>query len=87
MLNDRGLPASAQVREHIAPMLPEVEQQVADFMAEIGPALVDPPPPPPTGAGETVSIMQRLYEEVLFDRMSPLEAAEQFIQEVDAATS
>jgi multiple sugar transport system substrate-binding protein len=87
MLNDRGLPANSQVREHIAPMLPDVEQQVADFMAEIGPELVDPPPPPPTGAGETVSIMQRLYEEVLFERVTPLEAAEQFMAEVDAATS
>jgi multiple sugar transport system substrate-binding protein len=87
MLNDRGLPANLQVREHIASMLPDAEQQVADFMSEIGPQLVDPPPPPPTGAGETVSIMQRLYEEVLFERMTPLEAAEQFMQEVDAATS
>jgi multiple sugar transport system substrate-binding protein len=87
MLNDRGLPANPEIREHIAPLLPDVEQQVAEFMAEIGPELVDPPPPPPTGAGETVSIMQRLYEEVLFERMTPLAAAEQFMQEVDAATS
>jgi multiple sugar transport system substrate-binding protein len=87
MLNDRGLPANSQIREHIAPMLPESEQQVAEFMAEIGPELVDPPPPPPTGAGETVSIMQRIYEQVLFEQLTPLEAAEQFMQEVDAATS
>jgi multiple sugar transport system substrate-binding protein len=87
MLNDRGLPANPQIREHIAPMLPESEQQVAEFMAEIGPELVDPPPPPPTGAGETVSIMQRIYEQVLFEQLTPLEAAEQFMQEVDAATS
>jgi multiple sugar transport system substrate-binding protein len=86
-LNDRGLPANHQVRDHIAPLLPEAEQQVAEFMAALGPELVDPPPPPPTGAGETVAIMQRLYEEVLFEQMTPLEAAEQFMQEVDAATS
>jgi multiple sugar transport system substrate-binding protein len=87
MLNDRGLPANLEIREHIQPMLNDVEAQVAEFMAEITPNLVDPPPPPPTGAGETVSIMQRLYEEVLFERMTPLEAAEQFMTEVEAATS
>jgi multiple sugar transport system substrate-binding protein len=87
LLNDRGLPANLELRDHIAPLLPDAEQQVAEFMAEIGPDLVDPPPPPPTGAGETVSIMQRLYEEVLFEQMTPLEAAERFMQEVDEATS
>ncbi|MPZ26037.1 MAG: extracellular solute-binding protein [Micromonosporaceae bacterium] len=86
MLHDRGLPANLQLREQIAPGLPETEQQVSEFMTEIGSSLVDPPPAPPTGAGETVSIMQRLYEEALFDRLTPIEAAEQFMQEVEAAT-
>ena len=87
LLHDRGLPANLQIRGEIAAMLPDTERQVSEFMTEIGPSLVDPPPPPPTGAGEVVSIMQRLYEEVLFERMTPLAAAEQFMQEVEAATS
>lgn len=87
MLHDRGLPANLEIREQIAANLPDVERQVSEFMTEIGPSLVDPPPAPPTGAGETVSIMQRLYEEVLFERMTPLAAAERFMQEVEDATS
>ncbi len=84
LLNDRGLPANLKVREHISSLLPPAEQQVSDFMTEIGPELADPPPPPPTGAGEVVSIIQRLYEEVLFERLTPMEAAERFIQEVES---
>lgn len=87
MLTDRGLPANLEVREEIQPLLPDTEQQVSEFLAEIAPDLVDPPPPPPTGAGEAVDIIQRLFEEVLFERMTPLEGAEQFMQELDTATT
>jgi multiple sugar transport system substrate-binding protein len=87
MLTDRGLPANLDLREEVKPQLDENAQQVADFMAEIAPDLADPPPPPPNGAGEIPDIMTRLWEELLFDRMTPLEAAEQFITEATAATS
>ncbi len=86
MLTDRGLPANLEVREQILPLLPETENQVAEFMAEIASDLGDPPPPPPNGAGEIPAILTRLWEEVLFERMTPIEAAEQFISEATAAT-
>jgi multiple sugar transport system substrate-binding protein len=87
MLTDRGLPANLVQRERIAPTLPDTEQKVVDFMADLAPTLAEPPPPPPNGAGEVPNIISRLFEEVLFERMTPLEAAEQFMQEVEAATS
>lgn len=87
MLTDRGLPANLDVREEILPMLPDTENKVAEFMAEITPDLADPPPPPPNGAGDIPDIMTRLWEEVLFERLTPIEAAEQFITEAEAATS
>lgn len=86
MLNDRGLPANLQVREHITAMLEGPDAQVAEFMTELQPELVDPPPAPPQGAGDTVTIMQRIYEQVLFEQISTAEAADQFIAEVEAAT-
>lgn len=85
MLTDRGLPANLERREAILPELPDTETQVAEFMAEIAPELADPPPPPPNGAGEIPDIMQRMFDEVLFERMTPLEAAEQFMQEAETA--
>jgi multiple sugar transport system substrate-binding protein len=86
MLNDRGLPANLQVREHITPLLEGAEAQVAEFMTKIQPDLVDPPPAPPQGAGDVVDIIQRYYEQILFGDLTTLEAAEQFMAEVDAAT-
>lgn len=87
ILTDRGLPANLQVREHITPMLGDADAQVAEFMAAIQPDLVDPPPAPPTGAGEVVDIMQRIYEQALFGEITTTEAADQFISEVQTATS
>ena len=85
MLTDRGLPANLQIREHILPMLPEDQVQVAEFLEALAPDLGAPPPPPPTGAGETFAITGRLYEEVLFGNLTTLEAAEQFMSEVETA--
>jgi multiple sugar transport system substrate-binding protein len=87
MLTDRGLPANLEIREQILPLLPDTENQVSEFMATIAPDLADPPPPPPNGAGEIPGILTRLWEEVLFERLTPLDAAEQFIAEATAATS
>jgi multiple sugar transport system substrate-binding protein len=86
-LTDRGLPANLDIREAILPLLPETETQVSEFMAEITPDLATPPPPPPNGAGEVPAIFTRLWEEVLFEQRTPLEAAEQFITEATEATS
>jgi multiple sugar transport system substrate-binding protein len=86
-LTDRGLPANLEIREAIQALLPETETQVTEFMADITPDLADPPPPPPNGAGEIPGILTRLWEEVLFEQQTPLEAAEQFITEATAATS
>lgn len=87
MLTDRGLPANLELREAILPRLPDTENQVAEFMAEIAPELGDPPPPPPNGAGEIPDIMQRMFDEVLFERLTPLEAADQFMREAETAIS
>lgn len=87
MLTDRGLPANLEQRERIVPALPETEQSVFGFMDDVSDELGDPPPPPPDGAGDVPDILARLWEEVLFEQQTPLEAAEQFIQEATAATS
>ena len=87
MLTDRGLPANLDRRAEILPMLPATETLVSEFMAEIAPDLADPPPPPPNGAGEIPAILTRMWEEVMFGQMTPLEAAEQFIAEAEVATS
>jgi len=87
ILTDRGLPGNLEVREHILGELSDADQIAADFVADVTPDIVDAPPPPPTGAGEVADILARYNEQVMFGQMSPLDAAEAFIDEATAATS
>jgi len=84
-LTDRGLPANLKVREAILPELTAADQKVADFMADLEPDIVDNPSVPPNGANEIQDIMIRINTEVLFERMTPDEAADAFLKDVGAA--
>lgn len=84
-LTDRGLPANLTVREAILPELTAADQKVADFMADLEPDIVDNPAVPPNGANEIQDIMIRINTEVLFERMTPDEAADAFLKDVGAA--
>ncbi|MFI2293711.1 ABC transporter substrate-binding protein [Isoptericola sp. NPDC019571] len=84
-LTDRGLPANLTVREAILPELAAADQKVADFMAALESDIVDNPAVPPNGANEIQDIMIRINTEVLFERMTPDEAADAFLKDVGAA--
>lgn len=86
-LTDRGLPSNLSVRESILGDLEDADAKVAEFMADLEDEIVDGPPVPPNGAGDVQDIMIRLNSEVLFGSMTPDEAAEAFLSEVEAATS
>ncbi|WP_286218526.1 ABC transporter substrate-binding protein [Paraoerskovia sediminicola] len=85
ILSDRGLPSNTDVREAIAGDLSPVDQQVADFLKDLEDEIVDGPAVPPEGAADIPEISGRINTEVIFDRMSPQEAAEQFTSEANGA--
>ncbi|GAB4084563.1 extracellular solute-binding protein [Myceligenerans cantabricum] len=84
-LTDRGLPANTDVREVITDDLTDADQQVAEFMADLEDEIVDASPVPPEGSAEMQDIMERVNTEVVFERVTPQEAAQMFIEEVNAA--
>ncbi|GAA1849126.1 sugar ABC transporter substrate-binding protein [Myceligenerans crystallogenes] len=84
-LTDRGLPANSEMRELITPELADADQAMADYMADIEDEIVDAPPVPPNGSAEMEEIMERINTEVLFERITPEEAATMFMEEVGAA--
>lgn len=86
ILADRGLPANVDVRSHIIDSLPEADARSAVFLSEIEGTIVDGNPPPPIGAGQVVDITKRVTEDLTFGDLTPAEAAEQFMSEVEAAT-
>ncbi|MFE3456741.1 ABC transporter substrate-binding protein [Nocardiopsis aegyptia] len=86
LLADLGLPANLEVREHILDDLPEGDARMAEFMTEIEGTIVDGNPPPPIGAGDVVDITDRVSDGLGFGELTPAEAAEQFMSDVEAAT-
>lgn len=87
MLSERGLPVNVAERERILGQLSPGDQKAAAFLEEIEPDVAPPPPLPPQGAGEVQGILQRLNQEVMFGALTVEQAADAFIQEVEAATS
>ncbi|ASR55569.1 sugar-binding protein [Cellulomonas sp. PSBB021] len=85
LLSDRGLPANTDVRAAVEPLFNETDKQAAAFLADIADDIVDGPPVPPNGAGEVAAITKRINQEVLFERLTPQKAAEQFTSEVSSA--
>ncbi len=82
-----GMPANLAVREAITPDLSESERIVADYMDALDGVIVDSPPTLPNGAGEATAILQRATAEVLFERLTPAQAAERVRQELESATA
>ena len=51
-------------------------------------SLLEPaPPPPPKGAGTVKATFQRVYDDVIFERSTPAQAAEKFMSEAQKAIS
>ncbi|MGH9209304.1 MAG: ABC transporter substrate-binding protein [Acidimicrobiales bacterium] len=85
LLSDRGVHINTELREEISDQLGPADATATEFVAEVTPDLEDPPPVPPVGAGEVQDIIQRINEEVLFDRLSVEDAVQQFMDEARAA--
>ncbi|HEV2517120.1 MAG TPA: extracellular solute-binding protein [Devosia sp.] len=77
---ERGIPASAASREHIAGSVTDLERQTLDFFANLGDLLGPIPPSPPSAAGEiSQSLLGTLSQEVAFGAKSPEDAAAQLV--------
>ncbi|MCO5954829.1 ABC transporter substrate-binding protein [Microbacterium yannicii] len=85
LLAERGVPANEKIREYITPKLDEVNQEVVDFLDEIAPRVGDAPPATPPGGGAIETIIDQHTQRVLFGELSPADAAESFIAELQQA--
>jgi len=85
---ERGLPANQEVVEHIRANLSPEQQMMADFVAIVEENAPEAAPlAPPPGADTAEPMLRRYAEDMLFDRISPAEAAEQFTAELDQSVS
>ncbi|HVX83168.1 MAG TPA: ABC transporter substrate-binding protein, partial [Devosiaceae bacterium] len=72
---ERGIPASASVRDAIAPLLSPQDQIALHFVSNLGDLLGPIPPPPPSNAGEIdIDLLLKKSQEVAFGQQSPEDA-------------
>jgi multiple sugar transport system substrate-binding protein len=84
---NRGIPANPEIREHLRPGLTPVQQTEYDFIERVSGHVDGDFVIGPTGSTESVAILQRLNDQVLFGTMEPAAAGEQFVTELTAAVS
>lgn len=84
---NRGIPANAEVREHLSADLTPVQQTEFDFIERVGEHADGDFVVGPTGSTESVQILTRLNDQVLFGQLEPAAAAQQFVDELTAAVS
>ncbi|QOV40298.1 carbohydrate ABC transporter substrate-binding protein [Streptomyces ferrugineus] len=80
----RGIPVNGSIREEIEPRLKDFDKTIGDYQASLDGTLNDPPQAPPAGDNALQTTFQRDYDQVSYERMSPREAAENYVTEAKA---
>ncbi|GGA87015.1 sugar ABC transporter substrate-binding protein [Brucella endophytica] len=80
---ERGVPASASMRDQLAGKLDDVSKSMVQYIADITPGAGELPPAPPPGAGEFAFALKRVAEEVAFQRITPEEGGVRLVQDAE----
>ncbi|MGC4937673.1 ABC transporter substrate-binding protein [Kribbella sp. DT2] len=83
LLAERGVPPNTEIRTAVATKLQPADAASQAFIQAIAKELGKPSPPPPVGGGQVEKIIQRYTTEVLFGRLSPGDAAQKFLDEMN----
>lgn len=77
LLADRGIPLNTEIMDYISDDISEADQELFSFVNSQAEAFGPPPPTPPEGGGDYENVFLRAITDVMFDRLSAEEAAEQ----------
>ncbi|NUP17753.1 MAG: carbohydrate ABC transporter substrate-binding protein [Streptomyces sp.] len=80
----RGIPVNDAIREEIEPGLKDFDRTIAAYQTSLEGTLKPPPQAPPSGDNALQATFQRDYDQVSYARMSPREAAENYVTEAKA---
>ena len=83
----RGLPVNAKNRDLVGATLAGPPAQGLAYEKAVVSRLTAAPPPPPKGAGAVKTSFQRIYDDVIFGRSTPQQAADKFLAEAKQALS
>ena len=82
-LLNRGVPSNPEAITAMGDALTETDRDVVDFLEAIGPELAGAPAVQPMGTADSQNTFTRLLDEVRFGSLTPAEAAEQTLAEVN----
>ncbi|WP_058306258.1 ABC transporter substrate-binding protein [Gracilibacillus massiliensis] len=78
IMADRGIPVSSVIKEELSNEVPDAQAQVFDYISWVEENSSPMGGPDPSGAGEVISALQRLAEQIIYGEVTPDEAAEDF---------
>ncbi len=85
LLGERGVPAPADVAEHIAPMLSDDDKEQVDFINNVvTPMCSTINPPQPDGSTEVYNLLNNEVEKVCYGQLSAVDAAAEFWTQANA---
>ena len=84
---DRGIPANPQQLEAIRPSLDGPALAAAEFQERIADVVTEAPPLTPPGASGIEQLSRRYVTEVIFDRLTPEQAAQGFVDELTTSVA
>ncbi|WP_210593384.1 ABC transporter substrate-binding protein [Streptomyces sp. GESEQ-35] len=80
----RGIPVNESIRDEVAADLKDFDKTIYEYQAPFEGKLNAPPQAPPSGDSALQTTFQRDYDQVSYERLSPREAAENYITEAKA---
>jgi multiple sugar transport system substrate-binding protein len=83
LMADRGVPVASKVRNELKSLVAPAVRQTFEYidLAEENSRKIDPPEP--VGAAEVTKLFKALYEEVVFQKTTPENAAARFMKEAN----
>ncbi|GAA2225266.1 extracellular solute-binding protein [Promicromonospora sukumoe] len=82
---ERGIPASEEFQAAVEPSLDEAGRKALTFTELVSKEAGDAPPITPNGASEVETILSRYNQQVQFGQLTPQDAAQRFIEELQSA--
>ena len=79
---ERGIPPNSEILAAVESSLSPAQKRVAKYITDIAPEVGTTPIAPPPGGGTIAEVLTRHGTDVLFERTSPAEGAQKFVDEL-----
>lgn len=78
--NERGVPINHKIRKKVKSRADKKDTKIVNFVNRVDKIKGDPPPVDPKGMSEIIDKFQKTAEQVMFKKLTPDQAADEFIK-------